>query len=55
MRKTYILDLSDADRAQLRDRISRGRSSARAILKARILLKADQGPKANWLCWPGSA
>lgn len=49
MRKTYIVELSAAERAQLKDRISKGRRSARAILKARILLKADQGPQGpSW-------
>ena len=41
--KKYVVDLSAGERKQLGDVISKGRSSAKAILKARIVLKADQG------------
>ena len=43
MAKKYIVELSADERAVLRTKISRGKSSAQAILKARILLKTDQG------------
>ena len=43
MHKIYIVELSEEERAGLRARISKGKRSAQAILKARILLKADQG------------
>jgi len=43
-RQTYVVELSSDERAQLEGLISKGKSSAKAILKARILLKADQGP-----------
>ena len=43
MAKKYIVELSADERADLRAGISKGRSSAQAILKARILLKTDQG------------
>lgn len=41
--KRYVVELSAEERARLSERISKGKSSAKAILKARILLKADQG------------
>lgn len=41
--KRYVVELSAAERARLVDLISKGKSPAKAILKARILLKADQG------------
>ncbi len=43
-RKKYVVELSSDERAHLDGLISKGKSSAKAILKARILLKADQGP-----------
>ena len=43
MHKIYIVELSEEERAGLRARISKGKRSAQAILKARILLKADRG------------
>lgn len=48
--KKFIVELGDHERARLRGVISRGKSPAKVILKARILLKADQadgGP--GWL------
>jgi hypothetical protein len=39
-----VVELSSDERAHLEGLISKGKSSAKAILKARILLKADQGP-----------
>ncbi len=43
-RKKYVVELSSDEREHLEGLISKGKSSAKAILKARILLKADQGP-----------
>ena len=43
-RKKYVVDLSSDEREHLEGLISKGKSSAKAILKARFLLKADQGP-----------
>ena len=42
-RKKYVVELSRDEREHLEALISKGKSSAKAILKARILLKADQG------------
>ncbi len=48
--KKYIVELNSEERAQLAALISKGKSSAQANLKARILLKADQGKKGEgWL------
>ncbi len=41
--KKYIVELTSEERAQLNAMIKKGKSSAQANLKARILLKADQG------------
>ncbi len=41
--KKYVVDLSGEEHRRLRDVITKGKASAKAILKARILLKADQG------------
>jgi hypothetical protein len=41
--KKYVVELSAGERKHLREVISKGKSSAKAILKARIVLKADQG------------
>ncbi len=43
-RKTYVVELSSDERERLEALISKGKATAKAILKARILLKADQGP-----------
>ena len=40
--KKYVVELDRSERKQLKDFISKGKASAKAILKARILLKADQ-------------
>ena len=48
--KKFIVELDDDERARLEVLISKGKAPAKAILKARILLKADQsegGP--GWL------
>ena len=42
-RKKYVVELSSDEREHLEALISKGKSYAKAILKARILLKADQG------------
>ncbi len=49
--KKYIVELSTGEREQLGEVISKGKSSAKAILKARILLKADQA--ADGEGWTG--
>jgi hypothetical protein len=41
--KKYIVELSGEERKQLQAIISKGKSAAKTILKARILLKADEG------------
>ena len=41
--KKFIVKLSGEERAQLTGLISKGKAAAKTILKARILLKADQG------------
>lgn len=41
--KRCVVELSAEERARLSEMISKGKSSAKAILKARILPKADQG------------
>ena len=48
--KKFIVELDDDERARLEALISKGKAPAKAILKARILVKADQsegGP--GWL------
>jgi hypothetical protein len=42
-RKKYVVELSQEERCDLLVKISKGKSSAQGILKARILLKSDQG------------
>ncbi len=42
--RKYVVALSSEEREQLQAIISKGKSAAKTILKARILLKADQGP-----------
>lgn len=43
MHKTYIVTLTDAERADLKDLIAVGKGAARRLAHARMLLKADQG------------
>lgn len=45
--KKYIVELSSAERADLTAMVSKGKCSAKANLKARILLKADQGSEGE--------
>ena len=48
--KKFIVKLSSEERQQLDDLISKGKAAAKTILKARILLKADQGEGGEgWL------
>jgi transposase len=44
MAKLYVVSLSDAERLVLHQTITKGKTSARRIVRARILLKADEGP-----------
>ncbi|MGH2437372.1 MAG: helix-turn-helix domain-containing protein, partial [bacterium] len=39
----YIVDLSDEERDQLLGFIAKGKTSARKLARARVLLKADEG------------
>ena len=41
--KRFVVELSADERRRLGDFISKGRASAKAMLKARILLKVDEG------------
>jgi transposase len=41
--KKYIIKLSEAERSYLQELINKGKSPAKRLLKARILLKADAG------------
>jgi hypothetical protein len=41
--KKFVVKLSGEERERLRELISKGKAKAKTILKARILLKADQG------------
>jgi len=48
--KKYVVELTSDERMQLGAKIKKGKSSAKAILKARILLKADQSRQGpGWL------
>jgi hypothetical protein len=48
--KKFIVELDDHERTRLSVLISKGKSPAKVILKARILLKADVGPDGpGWL------
>lgn len=45
--KKFVVELDAAERARLKELISKGKASAKVILKARILLKADQGKRGQ--------
>jgi len=48
-KKQYIVDLTAEERDHLKTLIRKGKTAARTLLKARILLKADAGPMgAGW-------
>lgn len=47
--KRYIVKLTKAEKAQLKDFLRKGKSSAQMQLKARILLKADEAKGGS--CW----
>ncbi len=50
MKKKYPVILSETEREELKRLIVAGTSSARKLVHARILLKADQGPEgAGWV------
>jgi len=49
-RKTYRVELTEADRRWLLEFIGRGAAPAREQTRARVLLKADQGPEGS--AWP---
>jgi len=44
MPKKYLVELSTEERTQLNAIVSKGKSAARKILHAQILLKAESGP-----------
>ena len=48
--KKFVVELEPAERGRLKELISKGKAPAKVILKARILLKADQG--AHGEGWP---
>lgn len=49
MRKKYIVTLTDEERQRLRGLIASGKGSARKLMHARVLLKADRrGGKPGW-------
>ena len=48
--KKFIVKLDADERTRLNDLISKGKAAAKSILKARILLKADQGEAGE--SWP---
>ena len=43
----YTIELSDADRKTLQDIVTKGKSPAKAILRANILLASDKGNKKH--------
>jgi hypothetical protein len=50
MRKQHLVRLTAAERATLHHLLASGRAPARRLTRARILLKADQGPDGP--AWP---
>jgi DNA-directed RNA polymerase specialized sigma24 family protein len=42
-RKKYVVDLTAEERTTLEQLVQRGKSSARKLTRARILLQADEG------------
>lgn len=50
MRKQHVVVLSELERARLRTLIGQGSAPARALTRARILLKANQGEAGSgWI------
>ena len=47
MSKKYLVTLTETERAGLGQRVSAGRGPARELIHARILLKADGGPRGS--------
>jgi Homeodomain-like domain len=47
--KKFVVKLSGEERAQLTGLISKGKTAAKTVLKARILLKTDQGEAGEGL------
>ena len=47
--KKFVVRLSSEERKRLSELISKGKSAAKIVLKARILLKADQSEEGE--CW----
>ena len=47
--KKYVVKLSEPERSYLQALINKGKSPARRLLKARILLKADTSEHGE--CW----
>lgn len=45
MRKKYVVQLSSQERKRCKELIRAGTSSARTLMHARVLLKADSGPE----------
>jgi hypothetical protein len=46
-RKKFVVRLSSEERNRLKELISKGKSAAKIVLKARILLKADQSDEGE--------
>jgi hypothetical protein len=53
--KKFIVKLSGEERPQLAGLISKGKVAAKTLLKARILLKADQGARLAGVGWIGKS
>ena len=47
MKKVFVVRLTDEDRSELETLIRRGKASARTLVRARILLKSDQGDQGE--------
>lgn len=47
MKKVFIVRLTDEDRLELESLIRKGKAAAIRLMRARILLKADQGDKGD--------
>ena len=47
MKKVFVVRLMDEDRLELRALIGKAKAAARTVMRARILLKANQGEKGE--------